>query len=203
MRERDQENLDFLWHSFLDGDDKVFSVIYQQHINRLLAYGHKLCPNHEWIHDSIQEVYLDLFLKREKLNGRKIENLKAYLFVAFRNKLFKRILQEKKFQALQLDGELEGSLFQTEYNIQNQIIEFELSKEIKEALVQAVNGLPARQKEIIYLKFEEELEYSEISEILKISIESARKLVYRALIALRKVLDPKMVQVLLFIFSEK
>ncbi|WP_339740668.1 sigma-70 family RNA polymerase sigma factor [uncultured Sunxiuqinia sp.] len=202
MRERDQENLDFLWHSFLDGDEKVFSVIYQQHINRLLSYGHKLCPNHEWIHDSIQEVYLDLFLKRKKLNGRKIENLKAYLFVSFRNKLLKKILQEKKFQALRLNGELESGLFQAEYNIQNQIVEFELSKEIKEALVKAVNSLPARQKEIIYLKFEEELEYSEISDILKISIDSARKLVYRALISLRKTLDPKMVQVLFYIFQK-
>jgi RNA polymerase sigma factor (sigma-70 family) len=203
MREPDQTNLDFLWHAFLNGDDKVFSVIYQQHIDRLLLYGRKLCPNNEWIHDSIQEVYLDLFLKRKKLDGRRIENLKAYLFVAFRNKLFKKMMKERKFQTLRLNGELEHDLFQTEYNIQNQIIDFELSREIKEALVKAVSALPSKQKEIIYLKFEEELEYSEIAEILKISIESARKLLYRALISLRKTLDPKQIQVLIHLFQKK
>lgn len=202
MRERDQKNLDFLWHSFLNGDDKVFSVIYQQHIDRLLSYGNKLCPHKEWIHDSVQEVYLDLFLKRKKLGGKKIENLKAYLFVAFRNKLYKKMIKERKFQTLRLNGELEHDLFQTEYNIQNQIIDFELSRETKDALVKAVSALPSKQKEIIYLKFEEGLEYSEISEILKISIESARKLVYRALISLRKTLDPRQVQVLLHVFQK-
>jgi len=203
MREPDHNNLDFLWHAFLNGDDKVFSVIYQQHVDRLLLYGRKLCPNKEWIHDSIQEVYLDLFLKRRKLGGKKIENLKAYLFVAFRNKLFKKMMKERKFQTLRLNGELEHNLFQSDYNIQNQIIDFELSREIKEALVKAVSALPSKQKEIIYLKFEEELEYSEIAEILKISIESARKLLYRALISLRKTLDQKQVQVLLYLFQKK
>ncbi len=76
-----EKNIDFLWQSFLDGDDKSFSYIYELHINGLLAYGLKIATDREIVHDSIQEVFMDLFLKRKKIDV-KIRNLKSYLFVA-------------------------------------------------------------------------------------------------------------------------
>jgi RNA polymerase sigma factor (sigma-70 family) len=85
----------------------------------------------------------------------------------------------------------EWDRFNIEYSFQDRLIELEISNEIKNKLSAAINSLPPKQKEIIYLKFEEELGYLEISEILKISIESARKLLYRALISLRSIVEPK------------
>lgn len=91
MIDSSDKSIDFLWHSFLDGDDKSFVLIYQRHIDRLLFYGYKLCFDKELVHDCIQEIFIGLFLKRNKL-GVNIENLKAYLFVALRNSLIKNYL---------------------------------------------------------------------------------------------------------------
>lgn len=194
MSDNERKSIDLLWSSFLNGDDKGFSVIYQLHINRLLSYGYKLCPDREWVHDSIQEVFLDLFLRRKK-QDRHIKNLKAWLFVAIRNSLVKKMVKSRKFEPIVTDGEQEFIFFNTEYTIQEQLIDFEGSGELKEKLNAAVNNLPPKQKEIIYLKFEEELDYPEISAIMEISIESARKLMYRALLSLRKIVDPQIVMV--------
>lgn len=110
MRDSEHKSIDLLWSSFLNGDDKGFSVIYQLHINRLLSYGYKLCPDREWVHDSIQEVFPDLFLKRKK-QERNIENLKAWLFVAIRNSLVKKMVKSRKFEPIVTDGEQEFIFF--------------------------------------------------------------------------------------------
>lgn len=182
-------NIDFLWQSFLKGDDKSFSVIYQQHIEGLLSYGHKLCPDYNLIRDCIQEIFIDLFLKRSRISV-KIENLKPYLFVALRNCIGKKVTRISKFNSLSSSLDQNDQGFNIEYSFQDKIIEIEVSNEIKEKLHAAINKLPERQKEIIYLKFEEEMDYNEIAYILKISVESARKLLYRSLLSLRKIITP-------------
>lgn len=202
MNSSNKKSIDFLWHSFLKGDDKSFSIIYQQHINRLLLYGRKLCTNREIIHDCIQEIFLSLFVKRKKL-GVKIENLNAYLFVALRNCLIKKIIKNRKTESLEENHIQEYDFFNIEYNIQDQIIELEISTEIKQKLKVAVDCLSPKQKEIVYLKFEEEMDYKDIADILDISVESARKLLYRALLSLRKVIDSKILLLNLFSFFKK
>ena len=203
MIDSSDKSIDFLWHSFLNGDDKSFALIYQRHIDRLLSYGYKLSTDKELVHDCLQDVFMDLFLRRKKV-GVNIENLKAYLFVALRNCLIKKITKNRKSENIEIT-EGQAELFSNvEYCCQEQLIELEISNEIKNKLSTAVNSLPPKQKEVIYLKFEEELEYLEISEILKISVESARKLLYRALISLRKVVEPATFQILfLFLFKNK
>lgn len=194
-------SLDFLWQSFLNGDDKSFSIIYQRHIHALLAYGMKLCSDRDLVHDCLQEIFIDLFLKRNKINIG-IKNLKSYLFVALRNCIIKKLTRDKKHDSLNSAAVSESLEFNIEYSFQDKLIELEISTEIKQKLRSAIVNLPERQKEIIYLKFEEGLDYKEISAILKISVESARKLLYRALLTLRDSVDPKIVQ-LLFLASFK
>lgn len=202
MDSSSEDHINILWESFLGGDDKSFSLIYQLHAERLLEYGYKLCLNRALVHDSLQEIFIDLFVKRKKLKVN-IKNLKAYLFIAFRNSLIKKITKSKKFEPLQLHKKRDDRAFHIEYSYQENLILNEISNEIKEELGKAIEGLPAKQKEIIYLKFEEGMDYSEISDILKISIESSRKLLYRALLTLRKTLHLTTAQIFMLIFQKK
>lgn len=197
-----KKNLDILWQSFLKGDDKSFSLIYQQHIDSLLLYGSKLCPDRELMRDCIQEIFVDLFLKRKKKSG-KITNLKSYLFVSLRNCIGKKADKTRKLKFIDEGDDENGGPFQIEHSFLDKYIELEISNVIKKQLQSKINALPSRQKEIIYLKFEEEMDYPDIARILKISVESARKLLYRALLTLRKTVDPSLAQTLFVIFFKK
>jgi RNA polymerase sigma factor (sigma-70 family) len=53
-----------------------------------------------------------------------------------------------------------------------------------------INTLPPRQKEIIFLRFYEGLSYDEIADIMSISINSAYKLLYKALENLQQIMGP-------------
>lgn len=202
MSESNKTNLNFLWKSFLKGDDKSFSLIYQQHIDGLFLYGSKLCTDRELVRDCIQEIFVDLFLKRKKMS-REIVNLKSYLFVSLRNCILKKVGKTRKLDSVVGNDNENSGPFYTEYNFLDKYMDMEISNEIKEKLQCNINNLPSRQKEIIYLKFEEEMDYPEIAPILKISVESARKLFYRALLTLRKTIDPSIAQTLFLLFVKK
>ncbi|MBW6479765.1 MAG: sigma-70 family RNA polymerase sigma factor [Bacteroidales bacterium] len=202
MSELKKTNLEFLWKSFLRGDDKSFSLIYQQHIDGLFLYGSKLCPDREMVRDCMQEVFVDLFLKRKKMS-REIVNLKSYLFVSLRNCILKKVEKTRKLDSIVGNDDENSGPFYTEYNFLDKYMELEISNEIKKKLQYNINNLPSRQKEIIYLKFEAEMDYPEIAPILKISVESARKLLYRALLTLRKTVDPSISQTLFLLFFKK
>ena len=57
-------------------------------------------------------------------------------------------------------------------------------------IANAINQLPARQKEIIYLKIYKGLSYEEISEIMEINYQVVRNLLCQALKTFRKLIIP-------------
>lgn len=190
-----------LWNAFLKGEDKAFAGIYYAFINALLSYGKKLSRDRELLHDSIQEIFMDLYQKRNN-SPAPIQNPKAYLFIALRNNILKKLQQTRKFEDKALNDHLLGE-FNIEYSFQDQLISEEISKEKHLRLQQAIIALSSGQKEIIYLKFEENLSYPEIAELMGISIESARKQLYRALLALRETLSREAFCTLFTFFLKK
>ncbi len=202
MDDARSDHIKFLWQSFLKGDDRSFAVIYQQYAHSLLAYGYKFNVDKEIVHDALQEVFIDLYLKRDKVHIE-IDNLKGYLFIALKNNLLKKILKNKRTTFEDIDTLQSDLHFDVEYSFQEQLIQLEISGETKQKLRQAINSLSPGQKEIIFLKFEEELDYPEIAKTLNITVESARKQLYRALKSLRNLIDPKVLQTFLFIFNTR
>lgn len=194
-------NTDHLWDSFLHGDDSAFVSIYYLFINALLSYGRKLTRDRELLNDSIQEVFLDLYQKRSN-SHIPISNSKAYLFVALKNSILKKTLQARKFEDKEVNDSVLGE-FSIEYSFQEQLINHEISETKRLHLQQAILALSSGQKEIIYLKFEENLGYKEIAELLNISIESARKQLYRALLSLRGILNRETFYTFISIFIKK
>jgi RNA polymerase sigma factor (sigma-70 family) len=153
------------------------------------------------LHDSIQEIFLDIYQRRGKQHIP-ISNLKAYLFTALKNRIWKTQIQQRKTEVKEIDDSM-FSEFRLDYGFQEQMINIEISKAVQLRLQNAIVSLSPGQKEIIYLKFEEELGYPEIAEILSITIESARKQLYRALLSLRHSLDSKTFAALFFLFRKK
>lgn len=83
------------------------------------------------------------------------------------------------------------------------LIDEETNTEKSRQLHEVIKSLSKRQIECLTLKFEHNLTYIEISEILGISVESARTMIYRSLKELRKCFDKKrkLVPFLLFLIT--
>ncbi|RIH62921.1 sigma-70 family RNA polymerase sigma factor [Mariniphaga sediminis] len=180
MREGGKSNA-IIWESFLAGDKEAFAHIYNLYVESMYRYGTKLCSDENLVKDAIQEIFLDLFLKRHK-NKTNPENLHYYLILALKRNLIKKLKRNRKLVEEE-DFETE---FEPEYSIEKIIIEDEEETELNRRVKKVLSTLPAKQKEAIYLRFNESMEYQEIAQVLNISVESVRKQVYRALSSIRK-----------------
>lgn len=187
-----------IWSRFKTGDQEAFAILYNQHVDKLYSFGTKLCKDEEAVKDALQELFLELYLKREKINTDP-ENLRFYLLLALKRTLIKKMQSDRKITR----SFNEVIYFEPEYSIEFQIVEQEKDAEINLKVINALNQLPAKQKEAVYLRFNEALEYTEIADILEITVESVRKQVHRALKTVREIIGKEPGTFLFALFSKR
>ena len=180
-----KEYLHLTWLRFKNGDKEAFAFFYNLHIDRLYQYGLKLCNDDDTVKDAIQEVFLDLYLKRANEHTNP-ENLKYYLLLALKRNLIKKLKSKRRFD----EGEIPENNFQDmEFSAEYQLIEKEQNEELRANIINALNQLPGKQKEAIYLRFNRGLEYEEISFLLNLNYQSSRALIHRAIEKLREIIQ--------------
>jgi RNA polymerase sigma factor (sigma-70 family) len=165
------------WELFvLEGSDKAFSIIYFSHYDLLYSVGLKYTSDTHVIEDSIQNIFTYLLKIRNKL--KHVTNARSYLLKSFRNQLF---LDLKKQKRLSFPDQLPEDSFEYFNSIEQSIFEQEDHSELHKMLKMSLHKLTKKQQEILYLRFDCELSYEEISNILEISIDSCYKSIYRSI----------------------
>ncbi|MFW0716019.1 RNA polymerase sigma factor [Pedobacter sp. N23S346] len=173
-----------LWNLLKKGDKAALDMIYTRHFNSLFQYGMRMLQDEDAVHDCMQNLFVKLWVKRSSL--AEVTNLRNYLISSLRNGITNYRLSEKKYDSVELNGE---DHFDLKFTVESDFIKKEEHSEKSIKLSAAMNKLTARQKEIIYLKYFEEMEYAEIAEIMDLTIKGTYKLSARALEALRQILN--------------
>ncbi|MCB0447905.1 MAG: sigma-70 family RNA polymerase sigma factor, partial [Gelidibacter sp.] len=142
--------------------------------------------------DSIHDLFLNLYKYRKKLAST--DNVKYYLLRSLKN----QILKEPKSNIFFIDKNIfpdsAGSQMTT-ISYEDELIETEFLNERAFKLSDAMNSLTKKQKQCIFLRFNEERHYEEIAEIMNVSVQTSRTIIYRAIKVLRANLT------LFFLFS--
>jgi RNA polymerase sigma factor (sigma-70 family) len=186
-----------IWDRFKKGDDEALSLIYSENSKMLYLYGLKLTTNHTVIEDSIQDLFVDMVRNRRKLGDT--DNIRFYLIKSFKRRLVRLLQKEKRYD---LRNNNEDFVFDIVYSIEYDIINSEKANLRLQSLHKALNELSPRQKEAIYLKFTEEIEYEDIAEIMGMTIESCRNLIFRAIKSLKDSFQTT-TSIILFFFKKQ
>ncbi|HYW34705.1 MAG TPA: sigma-70 family RNA polymerase sigma factor [Balneolaceae bacterium] len=173
-----------LWEEFLKGDGTAFGKIFKFYYQDLYGYGLKFCQKPDMVKDCIQEVFANIGESRRRLG--KVESVKAYLIVTLRRTLLKR-LERRRTQETKMDEHVQRKSFQL--SPEDIIIHEEIDQEQRHALKEALQTLPSRQKEVLFLRYFNGMSYNEIEQILSINYQSIRNHVYRATKRLKNILD--------------
>lgn len=169
-----------IWNNLRKGDEKALEEIYTTYFSQLYNYGKKLTKDESTVEDCIQELFVELWNRREKLS--ETDAIKPYLYVSLKRKVFRTIKKLRK----STDVQLEEKYFDAELSIDEILVGKETTEEQKTNLQSAFNKLSDRQKEILFLKYYSEMDYDEITRIMEMNYQSARNLVSRALQKLSK-----------------
>ena len=178
-----------VWEQFIHGDDSCFKAVFDHYYKPMYGYGVKLCDRPELVKDCIQELFRNIWERRDQLTH--INSPNVYLFVSIRRKILKKIKAHRK-----TDPDLE-EVDETDFiqfDKEELIIRDEVKFQQKKKLQQALNQLSNRQREIIYLHYYNGMSYGEIEQILSINRQSVRNHIYRAMETLRSLLDTEIMK---------
>ncbi len=168
------------WNLFVKGDQSMLKKYYEENVDDLYHLGKKYANDPGLVEDCIQDIFLNLWEVKARITEP--TSLKAYLFMSLRNKIFDHYRKNKK---LITTGKPIEDLNGDESFESNWIME-ETSHAQNLKINKAMKNLTPKQSEILFLKYEKGLSYEEISSILGINYQSARNLIHRTIVELRK-----------------
>lgn len=171
-----------IWFAFNASDENAFNFLFRTYTPLLFRYGCRFQVSEDLVQDSIQNLFIYLRTKRGTLSP--VSSIKAYLYKSLQYELLKLIKKERNSFSVGIE-ELEEN-FLIEVSIENSIINSEEKKEQLIKLRESMQKLSPRQRRALLLLYEEGLSYKDIAEVMNFSeVKSARKLIYRALDAIR------------------
>ncbi|HHV84678.1 MAG TPA: sigma-70 family RNA polymerase sigma factor [Petrimonas sp.] len=172
--------IDLHWQNFLEDDNDAFSFIYKQYVNELYVYGLSLGFSSDICMDAIQDVFYKLYITKDKLKN--ILHPKTYLFRAFKNRVFDIQKHNRKTDV----QEITDNVFSIQVTVLDSIVDEEERILLKNRIENLMLSLSDRQREAIYLRYMQDLDYEDIAQVLGLQVDSVRKLVYRGLESIRK-----------------
>ena len=179
-----------LWESFRNGDKDAFAALFREHYAILFRFGSKFTPDSELLEDCIQELFIELWQAKSR---SPVLSVKAYLLKSLKYKLLKSFRKKGKILSLQQHGD---AVF--EWSHEDLLIEKHEHAKRQQQVLSALGRLSNRQKEIVYLKYYQNLSYEEVSEIMNINYQVARNLLYQAIKSLKHILAVSLVLFFLF-----
>lgn len=174
-------NDDALWRQLQEGDEEAFSLLFEKYYSILFNYGKTLLPEADTVKDCVQDVFVDVWTYRHKLNDAIL--VKAYLLSSVRKRIARLRERDRIFNKAK---DLDSINFLFDFSIEDHLIASESMAIKANQLNSLMNSLPPRQKEALYLRFHQGLSVEQISEVLNVNYQSSKNLLHRAILQLRK-----------------
>lgn len=170
-----------LWKQFLAGDVLAFQTLMTDYFRTLFRYGNRFSRDKEFIKDCIQDLFLYLWEHRASL--RDDAAIKPYLMVSLR-RLMHRSLPNKICSDEFTDDTVNP--FDFTFSVEEQYIQQETTENQIRQMKQLLELLPPRQKEVLYLKYFQELDRDQIAEIMGIVPQTVSNIIQLAIKQLRQ-----------------
>lgn len=163
------------WNKLKDCDEQEWKNLFRQHAEFLYAYGMKLAHDEDLVKDTIQELFITIYEKRNSLSEPTY--MRAYLCSGLRNRLINAL---KKDSPVSLDD--------TDYAFTLYIDDGSADEEEKQyrKVQNLLNKLTNRQREVVYLKYFKGLSNEEIAYTLSINKQSVANLLSEAIRQMKK-----------------
>jgi RNA polymerase sigma factor (sigma-70 family) len=184
MNNNEQYLDNLLLEALRKNDEKALSYLFNTYYNKLYRIGLKWCLDSDLTEESIQLIFNDLWKYRHSLS--EIQSFEAYLKSSLKRRIFKELQKVSSIEKVNWE-EAETFILSTQ-SYEEILIKQESDESIKTKLNQALNQLSPRQKEIIKLKYFEELSFKEISEKTGIQTDTVYKVLHEGIKKLREIL---------------
>jgi len=178
---------------YKDGDLSAFEVIVEKHQQPLFSFAYRFCNDYHQAQDLVQEVFLRL-VKRSKHYEPKAK-FTTYLYTIAHNVCVDHFRRKKKRHHVSLSDPIDAD---NEMTVEDTMKDERANpqrdydqKTFEQALHQAVEELPAEQREVFLLREQQNLAFDEIARITGSLPSTAKSRMRYALQSIREKLQNK------------
>ena len=193
-RSKKEFNKKRLTKKLIKGDEKAYAYLVDEYYKELCDYASNLARDNFKSEDIVQNVIIQLWRKREKLDTA--ISIKNYLYRSVYNEFIDQYRKQLSVTALEKKY-IEGLDSFVEKQDENRT--FQLLAVVEKEIDQ----LPPKCKETFLLSKKEGLTYTEIANYLNISVNTVEKNMVRAFSILRKKMKEKVDYFLFILFGHK
>ena len=158
------------------GNELAFSQLFDKYWKSLANTAFKILKDREVAHDLVQEIFVDLWVKRKSLS---VEHVSSYLHTAAKYKVINHI-QKHKVSMVELD-------FVDDFKTLNTTEELLNVKELDEVLKKSISDLPSQCSKIFRMSRFDHMSNKEIANVLGLSVRTVENHIAHAI----RVLKPK------------
>lgn len=178
------EGLSVFWNELQQHNEHGLYKIYHALYDSLYHYGISVVPDTQMVKEGINDVFVELWKKREQLIMP--DHIPNYIFICFKRRLSKLLGKETKRSA-----KYAGELFQEpeEQSYEAVLINLESDGQLRHKMENVLAQLTARQKEFIRLRFYENMSMEEISQQTAASVRTIYNTLHTAIVQLRKIMS--------------
>lgn len=165
---------------------QAFDELYTRFAKTLTSYGLRLTDDIQIIEDSLHDVFVWIWTNRAKFDIR--YSLKSYLIKSVRTTIIHKLKTQQKNVSTDFvdDDEEIYSDFSFYNTVESEFIARESHQSTAAKVLAMLETLSPKQKELIHLRYYQEMSFKEIAALLNISIKGCYKLMGRAIDGLRQ-----------------
>jgi RNA polymerase sigma-70 factor (ECF subfamily) len=181
---------EMLVQSYAQGNNAAFDVLLNRHKDNVYSYIYFIVRNTELAEDIFQETFVKAILTIKQ--GRYTENgkFRAWISRIAHNLIIDNYRQEKNEQMISND-EFEVDLFNNQKfsdgTIEDELVKDQIMADVKKL----IEYLPDNQKEVLILRYYQDLSFKEIADITGVSINTALGRMRYAILNMRRMAEEK------------
>ena len=175
--------------TYLEGSDKAFEILLNRHRNKIYTSIYLFVKDEEKANDIFQDVFIKIVdtLRKGKYNHEG-KFLQWAMRISYnmcvdnfrRNKRRTKVSSSETFDIFDV-------LESPDENVETKMIKSQLHNKVRSL----VDQLPAEQREVVILRHYADMSFKEISQLTRVSINTALGRMRYALINLKKMADAK------------
>jgi RNA polymerase sigma-70 factor (ECF subfamily) len=158
------------------GDKDAFAELIERYERPLRYFINRLLDNSELTEDIFQDTWLTVIRKIHGL--REIDSFPAWLYRIARNKVYQQLRKRKTVAELDENIAVENHAEDDDFSVEDAT---RIHKGLKE--------LPPEFREVLMLRFLEQMSYEQISQVLNCKLGTVRSRLHYAKISLKEKLE--------------
>ena len=181
---------------YSSGNSKAFDTLLSRYQDKLYAYINFIVRNRDISDDIFQETFVKAIITLQKGGYTSTGKFGAWLTRIAHNLIIDRFRQERNDNTVSNDAQ-EYDLLNDARLAENGIEEVLINEQTLKDVRGLVNMLPDNQREVVFMRYYQNLSFKEIAEITGVSINTALGRMRYALINIRKIASEKHISLIM------